>query len=254
MKPLNEYPEKDSLVVCRVKKVLNFGAFVSLEEYPGKEGFIHISEISTGWVKRMSDFLREGQRIVCRVVDVDAQRNRIDLSLKSVSEHQRRNKIDEWKNEQKAENLFAIVAKRLNLSVEECYEKFGKKLIKTFASLHEAFEAAAADDPAFNKFKGKWVEVFVEVAKENIEIPYVKIKGTLSMTSTAPRGIERIRSLLQSVEENGVSVRYLGAPNYLLAVESTDYKSAESTLKKALQPVLEESKKAGVEAVFKRAK
>lgn len=254
MKTLNDYPEKDSLVVCRVKKVLDFGAFVILEEFPGKEGFIHISEISTGWVKRMSDFLREGQRIVCKVIDVDPQRNRIDLSLKSVSEHQKRAKIEEWKNEQRAENFFKIVAQRLGVDVEKCYENFGKKLIKTFGSLYEAFEAAASDESALSKFKGKWVEVFIEVAKENIEVPYVKIKGTLSMSSTAPDGIERIKSMLQAIEDGGVSVRYLGAPNYSLEIESTDYKSAEGVLKKVVQPVIDGSKKAGVEAIFKRAK
>ena len=251
---MSEYPEKDSLVVCRVKKVLDFGAFVFLEEYPGKEGFIHISEISTGWVKRMSDFLREGQRIVCKVIDVDPSRSRIDLSLKSVSDHQRRNKIEEWKNEQKAQNLLNIVANRLGLSTEECYEKFGKRLLKTFGSLYEAFEAAASDDGSFGKFKGKWADAFVEVAKENIEIPSVRIKGTLAISSAASDGIERIRSLLQSIEDNGVSVRYLGAPNYLIEIESSDYKSAESSLKKALQPVLDGAKKSGVDASFKRAK
>jgi translation initiation factor 2 subunit 1 len=251
---LSEFPEVDSLVVCRVKKVLDFGAFVELEEHLGKEGFIHISEISTGWVKRMSDFLKEGQRIVCKVIDVDPSRNRIDLSLKSVTDHQRREKIDEWKNEQRAQNLLAILAHRLGWSVEDCYEKFGKKLIKNFGSLYSAFEEASADESAFSKYKGAWVKPLIDVAKENIEVPSVKIKGTLSMTSTAPDGIKKIRSLLQTIEDGGVTVRYLGAPNYLIEVESTDYKTAEDVLKKNVKPVVDGAKKAGVEASFKKAK
>ncbi|MCK5459130.1 MAG: S1 RNA-binding domain-containing protein, partial [Thermoplasmatales archaeon] len=47
------YPEEGELVVGTVIKVQGFGAFVSLDEYPHKEGFIHISEIATGWVKRI---------------------------------------------------------------------------------------------------------------------------------------------------------------------------------------------------------
>jgi len=41
----NEYPEEGELVVGTINKVQNFGAFVSLDEYPNKEGFIHISEL-----------------------------------------------------------------------------------------------------------------------------------------------------------------------------------------------------------------
>jgi len=48
-----EYPEEGEFVVGTVKNVQNFGAFVSLDEYTGKEGFIHIAEIATGWVKRI---------------------------------------------------------------------------------------------------------------------------------------------------------------------------------------------------------
>ena len=36
-----EFPEVSDLVVCSVQNVKNFGAFVSLDEYGGKEGFIH---------------------------------------------------------------------------------------------------------------------------------------------------------------------------------------------------------------------
>jgi len=44
------WPEEDELVVCSVKKVTDFGAFVELDEYGQKEGLIHISEVASGWV------------------------------------------------------------------------------------------------------------------------------------------------------------------------------------------------------------
>src|SRR5207249_3402763 len=82
----------------------NFGAFVTLDEYENKEGFIHIAEVSSGWIKYIRDYVREGQKVVCKVLKVDTEKGHIDLSLKAVNEHQRREKIQEWKNEQKAEN------------------------------------------------------------------------------------------------------------------------------------------------------
>lgn len=85
-----EWPEKDEFVVCTVKELKTFGVFVGLEEYGGKEGLIHISAVSSGWVKHLRDYVREGQKIVCKVLHVDAQRGHIDLSLKAVKESQKR--------------------------------------------------------------------------------------------------------------------------------------------------------------------
>ncbi len=66
-----DYPKVGDLVVGTVIKVQNFGAFVTLDEYPGKEGFIHIAEIATGWVKRIRNHIREKQKVVCKVMYVD---------------------------------------------------------------------------------------------------------------------------------------------------------------------------------------
>src|SRR5919108_4900543 len=100
-----EYPDEGELVVGTVRLVENFGAFVKLEEYPTKEGFLHIAEVSTGWVKRIRDHVREQARVVCKVLHVDPARGHVDLSLKKVNEHQKREKIQDWKNEQKSDKL-----------------------------------------------------------------------------------------------------------------------------------------------------
>src|SRR5690606_13002087 len=97
-----EWPEDGELVVCTVADVKDFAAFVTLDEYNGRRGLIPISEIARGWIKYIRDYIREGQKVVCKVLNVDPSRGHIDLSLKDVNEHQRREKIHEWKNEQKA--------------------------------------------------------------------------------------------------------------------------------------------------------
>src|SRR4030065_1291132 len=98
-----EWPGGGELVVCSVSNVKNFGAFVALDEYEGKEGFIHIAEVSSGWIKYIRDYVREGQKVVCKVLRVDPSKGQVDLSLKAVNGHQRRAKIQAGKNEQKGE-------------------------------------------------------------------------------------------------------------------------------------------------------
>ena len=74
------------LVVCSVKSVKENGAYLSLDTYPDREGFVFIGEIATGWVRNIRAHVREGQRLVAKVIGVKKDRDSITLSIKSVSE------------------------------------------------------------------------------------------------------------------------------------------------------------------------
>lgn len=145
------FPENGELVVCTVKNVKNFGAFVTLDEYGDKEGFVHVRDVATGWVKYIRDFIREGQKIVCKVLGVDSSKGHIDLSLKSVNEHQKREKIQQWKNEKKAEKLVEIVARRMSMAVDDAYNIFGNKLVEEYGTLYSAFESAISSPDDFKE-------------------------------------------------------------------------------------------------------
>lgn len=251
------YPEEGDLVVCTVKSVRNFGAFVELEEYPGKEGFIHVAEIASGWVKRMSDYVREGQRIVCKVMKVEEAKGHIDLSLKKVNSHQKREKIQEWKNEQKAVKLVEIVAERLEMTVDEFRKKHSPKLIEEYGGHYIAFEEAAAEGQLPKKFKGKWAEVFVEVALENVTVSLARVDGIIEMTCPGSDGIEKIKKALIAAEamtdgEARVMVQYLGAPKYRITAQEEEFKAAEDLIRKAAEKAISEIEKVGGTGKFER--
>jgi small subunit ribosomal protein S1 len=66
-----------------VTRIVTYGAFVEIE--PGVEGLLHISQLSRDTVEDPNDLLKEGETHLLRVVSVDANRQRIGLSLKSVT-------------------------------------------------------------------------------------------------------------------------------------------------------------------------
>jgi polyribonucleotide nucleotidyltransferase len=66
-----------------VKKIMDFGAFVEI--LPGKDGLVHISQISEERVENVSDKLSEGDVIKVKVLEIDRQ-GRIRLSMKEVEE------------------------------------------------------------------------------------------------------------------------------------------------------------------------
>jgi small subunit ribosomal protein S1 len=65
-----------------ISRMMDFGAFVKLE--PGVEGLVHISELAHGRVFRASDIVSEGQEVEVKILSVDAEKQRISLSLKAL--------------------------------------------------------------------------------------------------------------------------------------------------------------------------
>ncbi len=71
--------EVGKIYVGKVIRVVDFGAFVNI--IPGKDGLVHISQISQERIEKVSDYLEEGQEVSVKVLDVD-NRGRIKLSIK----------------------------------------------------------------------------------------------------------------------------------------------------------------------------
>lgn len=67
---------------CRVVSVLDFGAFVEI--MPGKEGLVHVSEMSEERVNKPSDVVKEGDRVTVKLVAID-DRGRLQLSMKAAA-------------------------------------------------------------------------------------------------------------------------------------------------------------------------
>ena len=67
----------------KVERIVDFGAFVNI--LPGKDGLVHISQISDRRIENVTDELSEGQEVLVKVLDVDA-RGRVKLSMKEVKE------------------------------------------------------------------------------------------------------------------------------------------------------------------------
>jgi translation initiation factor 2 subunit 1 len=252
-----EFPQVGDLVVCSVENVKNFGAFVKLDEYEGREGFIHVRDVATGWVKYVRDHVREGQKIVCKVQGVDREKGHIDLSLKQVNDHQRREKIQDWKNEKKAEKLLEIVGQKMGKSLEESYDSAGEMLIEEYGALYSAFEEAAINPESLKEtgLDKKWMAAVLEVAKENIQLPSVMIDGTLDVSCPGPDGVDHVKKALATgmeSDESEINISYVGAPKYRVTVTAEDYKIAEEELKESVDRVAAAVAKFGGSASFKR--
>lgn len=243
----NDWPNIGEYVVCNVLNVTDFGAYVDLEEYNNKEGFIHISEIKAGWVKYVRDYIREGQKIVCKVINININRGHIDLSLKDVNDHQKKIKIQGWKNEKKAEKWIQIALGENydQKKVEEIYYK----LIDCFGTAYNGFEEASIKGiDAFNNLEididKNIINNIIHVAKENIKDESVEITGYVDLKINTSNGVEIIRDSFSFLddykndEDTNITVSYIGAPRYRIKIISSNYKKAENILKKISSQII----------------
>ena len=232
------WPEPGELVVGRIDEIEDFGVFVDLLEYEDKRGLCHISEVASGWIKNVRDHVNVDQRVVAKVLDVDESSQQIDLSLKDVNDHQRKDKIQEWKNEQKADKWMAI-AFGDDISDDQ-YASVANELLAAFGTMYEGFEQAAihgTEALAEADLDEDDVEAIVETARENVSVPYVNVTGYVSLECATSAGVDVIRDALQAAEGDGdvpeeiqLEVTYVGSPEYRIEVQAPDYKMAESEL------------------------
>ncbi len=243
----SEWPIPDEYVVAVATKVAPYGAYVTLPEYQNKEGFIHISEVSSTWVRNIRNHISERQRLIVKVLQVDPQKGHIDCSLRRVSTEARRSKNNEWKRAQKAEKLLEMVAHENKTSLEQIYEQVGWPLEDYFGEIYKALELASdAGEETFKDVDApkELKQQIAELAESRIEIPQVEIDGEMTITVPGPNGVETIKKALisgleisQSDEKSTVEIYTLGSPRYKLRIISPDYKEAEDILSAIMEKV-----------------
>ncbi len=88
--------EKGKIITGCVTGIENYGIFVTLDEY--YSGLIHISEISSNFVRNINDYVNIGETIKAKVVDIDDENYHVKLSIKDINyrmNNQKRTKIVE---------------------------------------------------------------------------------------------------------------------------------------------------------------
>jgi len=240
---VHELPEVGEIIVATIAKIGDHGAYATLDEYNGIQGFLHVSEIAHGWVRNVTKFVKEGEKKVLLVKKIRAGRAEIDLSLKQVSREQRKNKLLDVKRFEKGKGNIKNVQEKTKLSNDDI-EKLEDKILSKYDSVYDGIVDTAANGiKVFSDLKlpKKTLDVIEEVSMK-IKLPSVEIRGILELVDNSSNGVETIKNSLQGFEEadqKNVKILYIGAPKYRISVTASDFKSAEKTLK----PILEDIQK-----------
>ena len=254
MKRRDAFPAVGELIVGTITTVNPYSAAVRLEEYD-RLGMIHISEVSSRWVRDIREFAKENQRCVCKVVKVDEEQGHINLSLKRVSKEEYDRKMSDYKTEEKAEKILEDMGKKAGKTLDQMYEDVGYLLQDNFGSLFKAFKIALKDKKLLVK-KGlseEYADAITQAASDVFQEGEVEIKCKLNIASTKPDGVLAIKKALLDAEKEGVEIKYISAPIYMMKLTGTDPKKTEKKIRAIADSILTNIEKSGGEASYELA-
>ena len=253
--PQTIFPEVGDFVVATVTRIVDYGAYVKLDEYQGLEGLVHIQEVSSTWVRNIRNHAREGQKLVLKVLRVNPQRNQVDLSLRRVTGREKSEKMLEWKKERKAESILRSAADKLQKPQVEA-ETVRKTILEKFDGLYLPLEEALDEGPEALVEAGvsaEWAQALTEVSKTRIRLEKSKVRATLSVSCNKPGGLEKVKQAFASAKKvrkprgTEVKIYTVGAPKYRVEVEAKSFEAAEKALNTVVEEVLSSIKTLGGE-------
>ena len=115
------------IVTAKVTGVQNYGVFLELDE--DTQGLIHISECKHGYMDNVHDFVKVGQEVTAKVIDVDEFSDMISLSIRALEKLDVPDFPQRIKKNRKRYTPsigFSSLAKKLPIWIEEAQEKFVK--------------------------------------------------------------------------------------------------------------------------------
>jgi translation initiation factor 2 subunit 1 len=237
---IQRLPEEGEIVIATVTQVTGHGAYVTLDEYNNMTGFLHISEIATGWIRNIERYIRPKQKAVLKVIRVNKVRGEVDTSLKQVSGEERKSKLIEVKKNDKAATFLDFIKSKLKLT-DETVKEIEDVLLQKYDYVYDAFEAVSRKglDAVQNINLSPEIKNAIEEASKRIPVPVVEISGIMEIILKKPNGIEIIKSTLANAEGSKGSanstITYIGAPRYRIVVTAENFKVAEKFMNNTVE-------------------
>jgi translation initiation factor 2 subunit 1 len=249
-----DMPEWGEFVLCTVTRITPYAAWCRLDEYPGREGMIHVSEVAGKWVHDIRDFVKENKQYIAKVVRIDQQKNFINLSLKRVTRQDEKQKMNTFRREQRADKMLEQAAKEVGKDMDEAYEEVGFLLQEKFGELFSAFEEIKESKEVLSELKipKEWAKAISNVADKSFKEKETIIKADLEMKSYSSDGLNQIKEILKEVsKKTGAKVKYISAPVYRIEISTKDPKNAEKNLKEGLEEAIKQVKQLDGDGSYK---
>jgi translation initiation factor 2 alpha subunit (eIF-2alpha) len=224
--------EVGDLVLCTVDRIIGTIVFVRIEG--NGEGSITTSEIAPGRIRNLRNYVVPKKKIVCKVLRVSG--DRIDLSLRRVSQKEKKEVMDAHKQEKSCKSILKSV---LGENAKELIKEIGKKE-SVYDFCNRAKENPKELESLIGKEKTNKILDIFNIQKQKKAV----IKKEFLLSSNQSNGIILIKKTLENIKD--ADIKYLSAGKFSIKAQSDSPKTADNRIKKILFTVENQAKKQGL--------
>lgn len=209
----NRFPKEGELVIGKITSIADDVIVMSLLEYGDINGLILSGELSKKKFKSVSQLTKVGNIEICQVLKVVEEKGFIDLSLKRVSEEDKKTCKDNFAKSKIAYQMVSKACKVSNESIKDVYENWAYRKEEQYGSLFAFFVAAKSspeilDSEPHGEFYKKLIEEQFKASsfKVRAEIDVVCIKG----------GVKTIKEVFKQAYDldSELEITLLKSPTY----------------------------------------
>ena len=218
------------LILCTVERITPTVVFVKLPD--GSEGTIISSEIAPGRIKNMRAHVVPKKKVICKVLKISGDHPH--LSLRRVTARERKESLQEFKQEQTMEASFKQILK-------QDAEKIRVDIVQDFTSLQKFVEAAREDNTILEKYIQKsGQEQLKKILQKKRKA--VELNQIIKLKCLEDDGINKIRDTLNLTGEE-ISITYISAGKFKLKLIAEDFKIGKKKMQEITEKIEENAKR-----------
>jgi len=205
-----KYPDKEEVVVARVREIAEMGAYAKLLEYNEIEGMILMSELSRRRIRSVNKLVRIGRDEYVVVLRADTEKGYIDLSKRRATTEDHTAADNRYKKQKTVHSIIKNAATNLNLQSDEeleslmnrsvwHFDRTYKKVNETAKASYNYFKKAVEDPSVFDECDLNEEEksaILKNIHNRMMPAPD-KIRADISVSCTGPDGIEAVKAALK---------------------------------------------------------
>ncbi len=221
--------EEGDLVLCKVEKVTSTITSVRLPN--NKEGTLVSSEIASGRIKLMRQYVVPNKQIVCKILKIDG--DQIHLSLRRVNSKEKKEVMQSFKQSQAIDIAFKQIFGDKRKEIKE-------KILEKFTDLIEFANSARNDESLIPKYipkdKQDAIKKVIEKKQKKTEL-----KQNIKIKCLEDDGVQRIKKIF-SLDNDQLSITYLSAGNFKLKLTVKDFKQGKKEIVEIIQELEKRAK------------
>jgi len=247
---------RGEFLICKIDKIHPYGVTVSLEEYPGVQGFVPLAQIANRWIKNIRNFVRVGQLKVGIVLSVNMDRGQVDISFSRVNVTEERKKMGAWRETKRAIQLLNLLSKETKVDSEKLWDEIVPPILEKYDSVTDAFkDIIEGGQEAVKAVPEKYRTALYAVLSRNMAVTRKEVFETLDLKLITGSGLIEIKELFKNIpttKDVEQHVSYLGGGKYQIKFTANNYKKIEKLLKEVNDYLVNKVGKKGTVQIKRR--